>query len=293
MSSNDATFILPDGRKLGFIEYGDPHGFPIFAFHGTPGSRIWFKEDDDTSKAMGVRLVAVDRPGFGNSDQKQGRTFIEFADDVLELSKHLNLDRFSVMGVSGGGAYAAACSYKYPDHIHKAGLISTVDQFENGKTPKEMALANRITFYLARRWPWPLKYFLKQQKSIIDKQPKKYVESFSKHTKHLCDSDRGIMVMEDTAQVMLIHMKEAFKNGIDSVVQEMKMFGQEWGFDCTQITTPVELWHGTHDTLAPIKLGRSLARKIPNCHENYVEGKGHFLTEEEDIWKQILLSLKA
>ena len=89
MRQDNHTHILSDGRKLGFMEYGDPKGFPIFAFHGTPGSRIWFKEDDEISKTNGVRLITVDRPGFGISEQKTARTFVQFGDDILCILKRL------------------------------------------------------------------------------------------------------------------------------------------------------------------------------------------------------------
>ena len=193
MNRDNHIHILSDGRKLGFIEYGDLQGYPIFAFHGLPGSRIWFKKDDEESKILGIRLITVDRPGFGNSDQKPDRTFLQFSDDIYELSQSLDLEKYSVFGVSGGGVYAAACAYKYPDLIHKAGLISTVNQFKNGKPPKEMAFQNRIAFTLARRFPWLLTFLLNQQKKLMDNRPEKHVKSLRINIKHLCQSDREIM----------------------------------------------------------------------------------------------------
>ncbi|MCE7995672.1 MAG: alpha/beta hydrolase [Roseivirga sp.] len=293
MTEANHTHILSDGRKLGFMEYGDPTGFPVFAFHGTPGSRIWFKEDEEISKALGIQLITVDRPGFGISDQNAARTFLQFADDICELSQFLNLNKFSVMGVSGGGAYSAACAYKYPDLIYKAGLISTTNQFENGKPPKEMAFANRMAFTLAKRFPRVIKYVLNQQKNTIEHNPDKYIESISKNTKHLCESDREIIAVRENAEAVMIQMKEAFKNGVAGTVYEMRLYTREWGFDCTKIKVPVTLWHGSADTLVPISSAQELARKIPDCDENYAEGKGHFLTDDEDIWRNILTSLKG
>ena len=292
MQQDNRTHALSDGRKLGFMEYGSPDGFPIFAFHGTPGSRVWFKEDDETVKANGIRFITVDRPGFGNSDQKSARTFVQFSDDIRELSQALNVDKFSVIGVSGGGAYSAACAFALSDLVYKAGLISTVNEFENGKPPKEMAFANRAAFTLARRSPWLLKYILNQQKKTIEQHPDKYVASISKNTKHLCESDRAVLAVKENAEAVMIQMKEAFKNGVSGTISEMKLYMKEWGFDCGKIKVPVELWHGTSDTLAPITSSQALARKIPSCNEHYVEGKGHFLIDEEDIWRDILVSLK-
>ena len=288
----DHTYLLSDGRQLGFAEYGDAHGFPVFGFHGTPGSRIWFEQDDEVAKSAGVRLITVDRPGFGASSQKTGRSFIDFAVDVNELSQALNITRCSVMGVSGGGAYAAACAHELPDLVHKAGMVSAANQFENGKPPKDMAFVNRIAFILSKRFPWLIAFVLKQQKHMIDNHPEKYIASISTNTKHLCPSDRMIASIPENAEEILMQMKEAFKYGVSATVDEMRMYCNEWGFDCSKIAVPVELWHGTDDTLVPVQSARRLARKIPHCTEHYLEGKGHFLTDEESVWRDILLSIK-
>lgn len=290
--NRDNQFTLSDGRKLAYIEYGDLTGFPIFALHGLPGSRIWFEENDEISHSMGIRLITIDRPGFGNSDQKKDRDFIDFSNDLRELTLYLKIKKFSVLGVSGGGVYAAACAYSNSQSIFKCGLISTVGQFKNGKPPKDMASENKNVFLLSRKFPWLLKLMLNQQKTFMDKKPAKYKFAIMSNTKHLCRSDRLIMEKEENAEFMLIHMKEAFKKGVKSTINEAKLFCKDWGFNVNQIEVPTEIWHGTEDTLSPISAIRELADKFQNCNKNFVDGKGHFLTEEESIWKEILMSLK-
>jgi len=292
MSQATNKHTLSDGRSLGYHEYGDLNGFPVFAFHGLPGSRIWFKKDDETCNSLGIRLITVDRPGFGISDQKKNRTFLDFGDDILELSNALRLTKYSVFGVSGGGVYSAALAYKHPDSIHKCGLISTVNQFENGKPPKEMAAENRTVFNLSKRFPWLMKFIFNQQKSLIEKKPDRYVDSVMANTKHLCEADRIIMEERANAEFLVTHMGEAFKNGVMGTVLEAKLFTKHWGFEVSKIKTPVELWHGIEDTLSPIGPIKKLVKEIPNYNQNFVEGKGHFLTEYPEIWKKILLSLK-
>jgi pimeloyl-ACP methyl ester carboxylesterase len=69
------TVDLPDGRRLGHADFGDPEGAPLLHLHGTPGSRLDFATDryDAALREAGVRFIAVDRPGFGMSDPKPGR----------------------------------------------------------------------------------------------------------------------------------------------------------------------------------------------------------------------------
>jgi pimeloyl-ACP methyl ester carboxylesterase len=57
------TLRLPDGRRLGFAEWGDPAGRPLFLFHGTPGSRLTRQPVEELTRRQGVRVSTVDRPG--------------------------------------------------------------------------------------------------------------------------------------------------------------------------------------------------------------------------------------
>jgi pimeloyl-ACP methyl ester carboxylesterase len=119
------TIKLKDGRMLGYAEYGNPEGKPVFYFHGFPGSRLdWLLSDpDDSAAEMNTRIIAVDRPGMGLSDFKRGRKILDWPDDVVELADALRLDRFAVMGFSGGGPYAAACAYKIPGRLIATAIV--------------------------------------------------------------------------------------------------------------------------------------------------------------------------
>lgn len=77
------VFKLNDGRKLGFVEYGNPQGKPLFFFHGWPGSRFSGKETDKAAKNIGVRIISVDRPGIGLSDFKKDRQLLDWPYDVI------------------------------------------------------------------------------------------------------------------------------------------------------------------------------------------------------------------
>jgi len=105
------TIPLEDGRRLGYKVYGVKNGFPILALHGTPGSRIWFEEDDPISKELGVKLITIDRPGYGISDKKEKRKIIDFNKDINQLIEQLKIDRFSIFGVSGQREFLWWCIF--------------------------------------------------------------------------------------------------------------------------------------------------------------------------------------
>ncbi|UCH13008.1 MAG: hypothetical protein JSV22_07800 [Bacteroidales bacterium] len=69
-NKTNQTLKLKDGRTLGFAEYGDPLGKPIFEFHGNPSSRLGSGLFDEMAKKMGIHVIGIDRPGMGLSDAK-------------------------------------------------------------------------------------------------------------------------------------------------------------------------------------------------------------------------------
>ena len=290
-NKKNQTLTLKDKRKLGYEEYGLVDGFPIFAFHGTPGSRIWMEEDDSTSQELNIRLITIDRPGFGLSDFQPKRRILDFASDIEQLADHLELDHFAVMGISGGGIYAAACAYALKNRVIKAGLISTINEFKNGKPPEGMCKENRMVFIWAKRFPWLLRVILNQQKKLIDRKPDLYKQSIQKQVAHLCPADQEVMANAENAEIMWMHMKEAFRQGTKGAIYEAALLTRKWSFDCADIRCEVEVWHGLEDTLAPVSSVVQLAEKIPVCNTHFIENKGHMLSEDPKIWQAILQSL--
>ena len=119
----DRTIRLRDGRVLAYSEWGDLTGRPVALLHGTPGSRL-ICPDEEATVAAGVRLLTVDRPGYGLSDPHAGRTVLDWVDDFIELTERLALPPCPVIGWSGGGPYALALGFRLPDRITGIGLAA-------------------------------------------------------------------------------------------------------------------------------------------------------------------------
>lgn len=92
-----ASITLPDGRQLGYAQYGTENGIPIICMHGLPGSRIDFARSDAAAKSVGARLIAVDRPGIGLSSLHPRGTLLTFASDVGILADKLGLSSYAVL----------------------------------------------------------------------------------------------------------------------------------------------------------------------------------------------------
>ena len=96
------SFVLNDGRTLAFARYGHPVGHPLYFFHGFPGCRLQAALVHEESLEAGVCLVAIDRPGFGQSTPSPTRTIVDWPRDVAALADHLGHQRF---GASLAEAY--------------------------------------------------------------------------------------------------------------------------------------------------------------------------------------------
>jgi hypothetical protein len=107
-NNSSGTLILPDGRKLGYAQYGLQTGHAILSLHGLPGSRIEIAFLD----TIAVRLQAGPhhRCCYGWSSLHPNRTILDHAKDVEHLTEQLELDNYAVLGISGGGPHALACA---------------------------------------------------------------------------------------------------------------------------------------------------------------------------------------
>jgi pimeloyl-ACP methyl ester carboxylesterase len=155
---NDAdagsTITLRDGRRLGYAEYGSPGGKPLFFFHGFPNSRLLARLFTQAAVRRGVRIIALDRPGFGLSDFKRGRTLAGWPDDVVEAADALGIDRFAVLGYSGGGPYAAACAARIPERLTAVAIVSGLAPLCEGAAVRGFPLPTRLFISVLRRLPW-------------------------------------------------------------------------------------------------------------------------------------------
>ena len=129
------SFPLHDGRTLGFDDVGDPGGVAVFFVHGTPDSRRSRHPDDGLATALGIRLVAVDRPGIGLSSPDRGFTVGSFAEDVATLAEALGIDTWATFGWSAGAPFALAMAARHPDRVHRVAVAAGLVPFAAYVTP--------------------------------------------------------------------------------------------------------------------------------------------------------------
>lgn len=100
---------LKDGRRVSVAEAGDPNGVPVFMLYGLGCSRFFVAYYDRIGKELGLRLICPDRPGRGRSEKCRDRTFMSYAEDILQIADLLGVYYFALWGYSAGGAHALGC----------------------------------------------------------------------------------------------------------------------------------------------------------------------------------------
>ncbi|HYG35525.1 MAG TPA: alpha/beta hydrolase [Clostridia bacterium] len=265
---------LRDGRKLGFAEYGTPKGVPVIYFHGWPSSRLEPRAIDQPSRDMGIRLIAPDRPGYGLSDFKARRSIPDWAADVSEMADYLELKRFAVLGVSGGGPYAAACTARLPERVSTTLLVCSVAPMEAPGSTDGMVALNRWLLSFAQRAPWLAQrvagLFLK---AIWRRGEQVIPESIEIR---LPASDKLALTSQDLRRALIASSKEALRRGVQAAAADGLLYARPWGFRLQDIRVPVRLWHGEMDVVVPPSMGRYLAQTIPGCQAKFYPEDGHF-----------------
>jgi pimeloyl-ACP methyl ester carboxylesterase len=265
---------LPDGRDLAWLELGAGDGVPVFAFHGTPGSRMQAAFDDKPVLAAGVRLIAPDRPGYGHSSYHPGRRLADWAGDVGALADHLALDRFAVIGLSGGGPHASACARFLPRRVIAAGIVSGVAPLTARGSEEGMMGANRAIVRLSRLSGAFVLPFFAAVSAAGRRWPDRAVAIMRRQAP---PADADVLARPEVHEVFVRDFGHASATTARAAAQDFRLFTGDWGFDLEDITVPVHVWQGTADRNVPPAHGRLQAERIPGAVYHECPGEGHLL----------------
>ena len=140
------------GRDIGVYEYGDPNGRPLFALHGTPSCGAGFDWTDAPARERGLRVIAPDRPGIGHSDAVPMTSVADYSAELGALADALAIDRFLLLGYSGGGPYALAVAHRLAHRVESATIVSGAGEIGAWATWKDLARSDRqLTWAVAAR----------------------------------------------------------------------------------------------------------------------------------------------
>jgi pimeloyl-ACP methyl ester carboxylesterase len=224
----------------------------------------------------GVRIVVVERPGFGESDPRPGRGYLDWPDDLAQVVDALGLDGFVLAGTSGAGPYLHACGARLAHRIRKLGVIACLGPPDAAGS---LPVWRRASLAIARLAP----------RLVAAGLPRDAEAFYRLLTRDAPPCDLAILDRIWTSQVAMT--AEALRQGPDAFVYELGLATRPWGFAIEEVRAEVVLWHGSEDRATPLEAARQVARRLQRCEAHFVDGAGHFLHYAR--WSEVLDSLLA
>ena len=283
----DQTVRFDDGRLLGYDDVGSSHGPPVFFFHGTPGARTYWSLAGDPADAVGTRIISIDRPGFGLSTPEPQRSIGSFAFDVSRLADALGIERFSVLGFSGGAPYALATASHLPDRVCAVALIAPIADLS---VPD---IAASLDDRLKRGMTFATSSPTGHASAVAELLgPDRLVTTITDHVwAHLPPVDRAILNRPEVKAAAHRMLKETARQGIEGARLEIDLMTRPWDFSVEEIAAPVLVFSGEQDVWSTSEMSRWLESEVPHAEVRSMPSEGHFgvlVNHSDRVLEQLL-----
>jgi pimeloyl-ACP methyl ester carboxylesterase len=230
---------------------------PMFWHHGTPNVGAPPEPLFADAERLGLRWVSYDRPGYGGSAPVPDRNVATAAAYTARVADELGIDRFAVLGHSGGGPHALACAALLPERVVAAVSISGLAPYG----------AEGLDWFAGMAKPGSLRA------AVLGRAAKEAYEASA-------DDDPGFVAADRAAFAgpwgwFGTVVEPALADGPAALVDDDLAYVAPWGFDPAGIRVPVLLLHGGQDAVVPSSHAEWLARRIPGARLRISPGDGH------------------
>lgn len=279
---DEETIPLLDGRLLGYAQYGEVSGKPVFHFHGSAGSRLEHPVDESMLTDIGIRLISTDRPGHGLSDPQPKRKILDWPDDIVQLADHLGIDTFYVLGWSAGGPYALACAFELKERVMAGAIVSGFAPPDRPNASEGYSLFPRLFMFSTRHFHSLIKLFRKMAYSQI---------SSGKDIKIDCliPQDKQILEIPENYQLYTADIHEGYRQGWRGIALDDIIINNPWGFSLEDIQVRIDIWQGESDKNVLLNQGKYQHEKIPNSRFNVIQNEAHLYLLSH--WREVLTAL--
>lgn len=281
----EGNVLVGSDRRLGFAEFGDPQGRPIFWLHGTPGARRQIPlEARSFAEKNRIRLIGVDRPGIGSSTPHEYRKVIDFAQDLRTIADTLGIDKMQIIGLSGGGPYTLGCAAAMPDRVVAVGVLGGVAPTRG---------ADRIGGGVMGKVGLPVAPVLERvgtPLSLVATGLIRLIKPVAEPALYLYASispegDRRLLVRPEFKAMFLDDLLNGSRKQLAAPFADVVVFARDWGFRLDEVKVPVRWWHGDCDHIVPFEHGKHVVALLPDAEFYPLPGESHLggLGEAEAI----------
>jgi pimeloyl-ACP methyl ester carboxylesterase len=257
-----STLTLPDGASLQYYDVtpAAADAVPVIYHHGTsnvgePPAPLY-----DAATERGLRWIGFDRPGYGGSTRNQGRDIASAATDAIAVADELGIDRFAVLGHSGGGPNALACAALEPARVIAAVSVSGLAPFK--------ALGLNWFSGMGKPGLAELTAAIKGGDAI-----RELIEKGDFEPDRFTAADHEALAGEWSWFGDIVIRGTA--RGLGGIIDDDISYVRDWGFDPATITCPTLIVQGADDRIVPHTHGEWLARTIPGAELWLRPGDGH------------------
>lgn len=271
----EGNIAVGDDRQIGFAEFGDPQGRAIFWLHGTPGARRQIPMEARVyAEQQHIRLIGVDRPGIGSSTQHSYDTVVAFADDLRTIADTLGLDKFVVVGLSGGGPYALGCAAAMPDRVVAAGVIGGVapTMGADGITGGLMGTLGTRVAPLLQVAGIPIGLVASAIIRLIRPVASPAADLYGRVSP---EADRKLLARPEIKAMFLDDLLNGSRKQLSAPFSDVVVFARDWGFRLSDIKVPVRWWHGDADHIVPYAHGEHVVSRLADAELYPMPGESH------------------
>jgi len=232
--------------------------------------------------AAGVRMIGVDRPGYGLSKAPQAADFADWPRAVAALADHLGTGRFAVLAHSLGSAYALACGPALGNRLAVIVIASGMGPLRPGERFHPGNRAEDLYWRLARRQAsWLLNPLCRLSGSMVLRSARGDPQRFAQGmARRLPEADRlttqRMLTRPGAQPAAIADLRESYRQGTTVMAADLLRYSRPWGFRLEDVTMTVHLWHGEQDPKVPITLARRVAASLPRCQAHFGAG-GHLM----------------
>jgi pimeloyl-ACP methyl ester carboxylesterase len=271
----------PDGYRLAVEISGAPDGHAVFLLHGMPGTLAGPRPRGIFLYRLGIRLISYNRPGYPDSDRKQGRSVADAAGDVKAIADHFGIDKFSVIGRSGGAPHALACAAAagLRDRVICVAALSSLAPYDADGLDwfLGMAESNVAAFQNAEYNLAALIATLNQHAGQVRNNPQSLLDAL---WPELVGADKQVIGDIVLRRIIAQTHTEAVRESVDGWIDDVIALSSPWKFELSDISVPVLLWHGGEDIFSPINHTRWLYNRISTSELVVRSDTAHFAAVE-------------